>query len=544
MNKLKAGWILIFSLVASVVVLAYLSPQRSCFHSGLFQSISVVDSHSEQNFYECRTSQVKAPPSSQRNPESVLLVKRIEKEIDGIEFFLRNLGKQDLSNSSATRQMNNKRLELIVSKDRPLLFQIKEHQLFLGWQLANQSQKLQMAVIRAWLQNSRGFNQGSVVYRQALASIISTLKSGELRLDTKNNWRPQAWHEALLSLSSYCQIKSVTYLDHLEFCDSLDRLEGLDQFEGLREINDLSLAHYLADIWLLSYRRLSLQDQGQVLSGFSDFIEAVVGEDVDGSAMSLNEKLQKMVIQFLVNPYGHSNKLAKAGKKNFLSLIYQHLNDTGYDQNLNTPKIDFLYKTFGEIGSSGAALLEPLQKIANSPGIAAQTTGEQRSLLYGAVVDDEGYWLPPYLKPLPRGIFSEVSAQLIIIKVCGGISGEELMRLAHLSTKILFLKECHASIHPNLTQLFDGASGANGVESGIASFVKANPQFPLVLINSRHLTLFADNVEKVSDLFSVLNSRKSEDPLFASLNWRSLSWDPYKQVYEPESETPLIEMFR
>ncbi len=507
-TSVKTGWILLLTLILSLVVLAFSNPQRTCFQSQYVRQIKWYVTQSErQDIFNCRVN----GSAKLISPKIFQKVSQFEKRMASTEFFLRQL---DPARPSLT---------IAVSEERPQLFQVQGASIFLGIAQLGNPRAVDMAVIRAWLETAMGLKSTQLNYRQALAELIYALKEGELEMDTNETWRPKAWHETLLTLRAYCR-SGVRYYDHDEFCQTLDKLNFDSELsENLKELNDLSMATYLKEVWLKAFRDLSLQDRQRILKSLPTMMKSLKGNDVDGSQMTLDNKLQQMVRQFLIEPIEENKTLQTLAHRNLLSRLLFELQAGGFQQDLTMPKLDVLYKTEGKLDSSSPIF----QKLGYRLSGATQS--------YLAVIDDHGYWLPPYEESLPRGVFSQVKAALLVVKRCEVITGSAIFEYAKIAEKILILRECDPNATPDLTPL---------ASEGVRSFARKNPAFSLVLFNSEWVLNHVQDLIDEDDIFAVISERKADHKLFQLLQWQSLAWEPLDQIYVPETPENLILLFR
>ncbi len=507
-TSVKTGWILLLTLLLSLLILAFASPQRSCFQSQFVRQVKWHMTQGErEDIFNCRVEHESKPIS----PKIFQKISKFEKRLASTEFFLNRMDPA------------LGRFVITVSEERPDLFQVQGSSIFLGVHHFDNPRAVDLALIRSWLESVMNLGSTQLNYRQALAEIIFGLKDGQVNLGQTKMWRPRAWHETLMTLRSYCH-SGVRYYDHDEFCQALDKV-GLSSevTESLKELNDLSMAAYLKDVWLASFLQLNLQDRQRVLSSLPIWLKSLQGIDVDGSQMTLDSKLQKMVRQFLIKPLEDRKELQTLPHRNLLSRLLFELQAGGFQQDLTMPRLDVLYKTSGSLEPGSPLFARLVSRFSSSP----------RSYL--AVIDDEGYWLPPYEESLPRGVFDRVTAELLVLKRCEPITGSALLEYAKIAEKILILRECDVNAMPDLSPL--------ALES-VQSFARKNLRFSFILFNSAWILTHTQELIDEEDIFTTISERKADQPLFQLLRWQSLAWEPIDQVYLPETSENLVLMFR
>ncbi|MBV2168302.1 MAG: hypothetical protein KUL82_06305 [Bdellovibrio sp.] len=513
-----ARWLTSLSFVCfgllSLMVLQ-MTKRPLCIDSKVVERIDRLSGAGTETVYRCALN--KSTPYSQFFSERVkdlsFRLQQIERLLESSEPFYR-------------------KLQITILDDRPYLFRVQGHHIYIGKSLLEAPGHLEKALAKVWYRerNEALFAQ-QVLMEEVITDFLIHLQSGDLDLGDPNTHiktalRKVKWPYVLKSVAAYCD-SPWKQSEHFAVCQNkLEASTLLDQ-----QVVEMSLRPLLVTSWIRSYRDLSVKERFLFVQGLPQLLRSehspslplTSGLGVAGIQDSALLKAAEAIKN--VNSFVATSTVMKDSEiqRLFVSNFTNELRSNGFQDAFAEASFDVLYVSQEPLNEN-SKVFQQFMKIAKA-----------QPKLQMAIRDQSGLWMLPAKYPIPLKSFGQIRANRTVVEKCGGYNFSYVIDYADITEKLLVVDHCDRNREILYSRfLTEGAEGFGAQNKGIA-FIQFH--LPSLLMKKTDL-------EQVSNVFEFIQKRDVESPSFKSLGWREVHWSEQANAYQPKAFVDAIEWFR
>ncbi|WP_291515833.1 hypothetical protein [Bdellovibrio sp. ArHS] len=424
-----------------------------------------------------------------------------------------------------------KKVQITILEDRPYLYRVQGHQIYLGAKLLEAPGHLEKALAKIWYRerNEALFAQ-QILMEEVITDFIVYLLDGDLNVGDpqtkiKTALRKVRWPFVIKSVQGYCE-SPWKQSEHFAAC--------LDQKEDLavdHQVVELSLRPLLVVSWVNSYKALSARERFNFVQSLPRLLrtEHQPALPLIGmhrlAAMEETTLLKAAEAMKNVNSFVTTSQAMKDSETHrvFAANFTNELRTHGFQEAFAEATFDLLFVSREPL-TEKAAIFTHFMKIAKaSPKIQI------------ALRDQENLWMLPSRFPIPLKSFGQLKANRTVVEKCGGYNFSYVMDYANITEKLLVVDHCDVKREIQYSRfLKEGAEGFGAQNKGIA-FVQFH--LPSLLMKKSEL-------EQVTNVIEFIQRRDVENPSFKSLGWREVHWSEQANAYKPKAFVDAIEWFR
>lgn len=425
-----------------------------------------------------------------------------------------------------------RKVQVTIMQDRPYLFRIQGHQIYIGEKLLEAPGHLEKGILKIWYRerNEALFSQQALM-EEVVTDFLLYLHGGDLDIGDPNSkiktaLRKVKWPYVIKSVSAYCD-SPWKQSEHFAVCQN--KQEAVSLIE--QQVVEMSLRPLLVTSWIKSYKGLSVRERffftqnlPQLLrSEHSPALPLTVSAGIPGVQETALLRAADAIKN--VNSFVATSQVMKDSDihRVFVSNFTNELRSNGFQDAFAEASFDVLYVSRDSL-SEGSKVFQQFMKIAKA-----------QPKLQMALQDKENLWMLPSRYPIPLKSFGQIKANRTVVEKCGGYNFSYVMDYADMTEKLLVVDHCEAQREIHYSRfLTEGAEGFGAQNKGIA-FVQFH--LPSLLMKKTEL-------EQVSNVFEFIQKRDVESPSFKSLGWREVHWSEQAKAYQPKAYVDAIEWFR
>lgn len=510
-------WLTYFSFACfgllSLVVLQ-MTKRPLCIESKVVERIDRLGLQKSESIYRCAIN--KETPYSeyfgQKNRELSARVQSVERVLESIEPFYQ-------------------KVQVTILQDRPYLYRIQGHQLFIGEKLLEAPGHLEKALAKIWYRerNEISFPQQSL-FEEVVTDFLVYLQYGDLDIGDPNTLLVTAIHKVkwpyiLKSIDAYCE-SAWKQSEHFATCYSSLKTDA----DLMSFVTEMSLRPLLVSSWIHSYRQLGMKERFEFVANLPQLIRsehapqlpvfAPMAMGAQGSTLAKAAEAIKSV-----NLFVSSSILSKESNahKSFVANMTNELRASGFQEAFAEANFDVLFVSQEPIKESSQVFQDFIRVMKSHPKMQI------------ALRDQKNLWMLPSRFPVPLASFGQIKANRTIVEKCGGYNFSYVMDYAELTEKLLVVDHC--DLHKRIMYeqyLAEGAEGFGAQNKGTA-FVQFH--LPSLLMKK-------DELQQVTNVFDFIKNRDVESSSFKSLGWKEVRWNQQANAYQPKAFVDAIEWFR
>jgi len=424
------------------------------------------------------------------------------------------------------------KVQVTVMTDRPLLYRVQGHQVYIGEKLLEAPGHLEKALAKIWFRerNEALFAQQALM-EEVVTDFLLYSQNGDLDVGDpvtkiKTALRKVKWPYVLKSARSYCE-SPWKRSEHYALCAQGAELIPLPE----QEVVEMSLRPLLVTSWVRSFKEMSLRQRFNFLQNMPLLLRSEHSPALPLTSVSTASGIQETALLKAaeaiknVSSFVSSSQAMKDSEVHrlFVTNLTNELRSNGFQDAFAEASFDVLYVSHEPL-SDGAKVFQQFLKIA-----AAQPK------LQIALRDKDNLWMLPSRYPIPLRSFGQIKANRTVVEKCGGYNFSYVMDYADVTEKLLVVDHCDTKKDIEYSRFFsEGAEGFGAQNKGIA-FVQFH--LPSLLMKKTEL-------EQVSNVFEFIQKRDVESPSFKSLGWREVHWSEQAHAYRPKAYVDAIEWFR
>lgn len=509
---------LVLSLGLLILSLFWFAQKPLCINSKIVERIDRVSDVGTETVWRCGVS--KAVPYSEWFSQ---VLPKLDAQAEVMERTLESM-------DSTLKGRFDKKMQITIMTDEPLLYRLQGNQLFIGEELLLRKQVLARSIVKFWLRPKvADIFVLSPLLEESIVDFVMALSQGESEFDdialvdpkTNLTWTADhlAWPSILKSQSAYCANGWIR-LEDIQAC-------AQGQFEGSQELTDLSFRPLLLKYWMDSYHQLTWRQKFQFSRSLSTFFSALGKKSapenlatasgavlVLESSQRLYSELQKFVIQKSFADEQKQFALNLLGK-----LVHLGHQDTGF-----AAKFDFLYVVPGEL-SADRDLVKSIQKLAKAH--------PDKQL---AIRDDKNIWLMPSKSGVSIDIFSHVYSDNVVAEYCGDFSMDQVLQFENAANRLLYVVHCAEDKEWDLSQVLTKGPRGFAAKNPTASFVSFH--VPSIVMKKAELGHYQ---RLITELRMEVKTKKD---MARVLGWQDVQWIKEEKAYAPRANIEGVQLFR
>ncbi|HWU43909.1 MAG TPA: hypothetical protein VN132_10745, partial [Bdellovibrio sp.] len=168
-----------------------------------------------------------------------------------------------------------KKVQITIMDDRPLLYRVQGHQIFIGRQLLEAPGHLEKGLAKIWYRerNQTLFAQQNLL-EEVMSDFLVYLANGDLDIGDPNTHIATAlrrikWPYIIKSVTSYCE-SPWKQSEHFGVCQNVKESEE----ELASQVTEMSLRPLLVSNWIFSYLELSMKERYEFTKNLPSFIRS------------------------------------------------------------------------------------------------------------------------------------------------------------------------------------------------------------------------------------------------------------------------------
>lgn len=486
-----------------------------CIDSRVVERIDRLAAPATETVYRCALNK-STPFNSYFNNQLADLsyrVQQIERILEGMEPF-------------------EQKVQIMVFEDRPYLFRIQDHHIYIGAKLLEAPGHLEKALAKVWFRerNAALFAQQDLM-EEITTDFLVYLLAGDLDVGDpstkiKTAVRKVKWPYAVKSVQGYCD-SPWKQSEHYSACQ--DKAESNSAL--IEQAHEISLRPLLTASWIRAYQGLSLKERFRFAQAIPLLLRSGHSPELPVAGMSVEFKAEETILLRMaeaiknINSYisGSDATKGSAVLRSFVAKFAIELQSIGFKEALIDASFDILYLSKEPLNEK-SEVFQQFAKIA-----------EGNSKIQIALRDEENLWMLPVKYPLPAKSFGKIKAKRTVVEKCGGYDFSYVMDYADITEKLLVVEHCDKDYRVQYTRYMnEGAEGFGTQNSGV-TFVQFH--LPSLLMKKSDLQL-------VPNVFEFIQKRDVESASFKSLGWQEIHWSKQANAYQPKAFVDAIEWFR
>jgi hypothetical protein len=484
-----------------------------CIDSKVVESIDRLAAAGTETIYRCALNK-ETPFSAYFNQNAKLVEDRIqsmERVLESLEPFF-------------------KKVNITVVEDRPYLFRVQRHHVYIGEKLFLTPGHLEKALAKIWYRerNDLFFHQQTVM-EEVVTDFLLFLNSGSVKivdpvLQTQTDLAEIRWPSVIKSVDEYCNSPWRTS-EHYVTC-----MSPADRPSLATDVNEISLRPLLATAWVRSYMSLGMKERYEFSKMLPQFLRSERQPELK-LTNDLIEKLQDSSMATAATTIRDSGLFVSnsvmmkqaPSLRQFSAGVTNELRASGYTEAFAEAAFDVLFVQEQKL-TEDSAQWKHFSLLAKA-----------NPKLQMAVRDSENLWMLPSKFPIALSSFGKIRANKTIVEKCGEYNFNYVLEFAERTEKLLIADNCNAKQELKYQKMLsDGAEG----------FGLENPATPFVQFHLPSLLMRKEELAQVNNVFDFIQKRDVENSSFKSLGWQEVRWLEPSHVYKPKAFVDAIEVFR
>lgn len=423
-----------------------------------------------------------------------------------------------------------RKVQLTIFEDRPLLFRVQGHHIYMGQEILDAPGHLEKALAKIWFRerNEVLFAQQALM-EEVMTDFLLYLDLGDLDIGDpgtkiKTALRKVKWPYVLKSVASYCE-SPWKKSEHYVACKTKEGQESIED-----QVIEMSLRPLIVHSWVRAYTLLPFRERLLFSKSLPLLLRAehtqmlplVNAEDISQPTTALGKAAMAITN---MNHYVSKSMKVKDSETHrlFVSNFTNEIRANGFDNAFAEANFDILFVLQKDLPENDKTLSEFLKLAKANPNLQM------------AIQSEKNLWMLPSKYPIPLESFGIIKANRTVVEKCGGYNFSYVMDYADTTEKLLVVDHCEKQKDLAYAGfLKDGAEGF-GVENKGAAFVQFH--LPSLLMRRTELST-------VSNVFEFIQRRDVESPSFKSLGWSEVHWSEQAKAYKPKAFVDAIEWFR
>lgn len=422
-----------------------------------------------------------------------------------------------------------KKLRLIIRKDNPLKFEIKNSQLQIGTSLLRAEGHLERGLIKLWIDEKKSAkNVQTQLSDEVWADFLYYAIKGSLAMEdpltgVQTRVGMTQWPQVLKNTETYCD-SAWKLSEHFESCGLF---QSFDADSLYRATATLSLRPLLSTALIKSYKGLSFKNKNKVISQMDYFLSRrqYPSEKVIESLLLESNPLKQGVLSIknFSDFFVAAEVMEQREFKQLYSGLTYELQNMGVTDSFAEAYFDYIVEFPIEI-SEQSKIFKDLEKAA-----------AKKLNLQVAIKDKSKIWILPSKTALPLSAFDGIKSRQNIFFACASLKEFRIEQFINKSEKLMLIKGCDQTAEYQFDGLF---------EFGVKEFLGHNKQLKFVQFHLPSLEMKQQELSHVSNFFQLVEKRDVNSPEFRTLGWSQIQWSDEYHAYKPKAIIEAIEYFR
>lgn len=496
-----------FCLLSLAVI--YMTQRPLCIDSKVVERIDRITATGTESLYRCALN--KATPYNTYFADKLrdlsYRVLRIERVLESLEPFY-------------------KKAQITILADRPMLFRVQGHHIYIGESLLDAPGHLEKALAKVWYRerNDNSFDQQDIT-EEVMTDFLVSLESGDVDIGDPQTrvmtaLRKVKWPYVIKSIRAYCE-SPWKRSEHYAIC--VNAIEGDKSFT--QDVVQMSLRPMLTASLVKSYRTLSSADRYKFAMQLPRFLrqENIAPEKSEVAEQTVLQKAAEIIRNvnlFVSNPVALKTSEVH---RSFVTNFRNELRANGYSEAFVEASFDVLLVSHEPLKGDEPVFKDLMKQSQKNPQLQI------------ALRDKDNLWMLPSKYPMALASFGQIKANKTIIEKCGGYNFSFVMEFAESTEKLLIVDRCAAQKDVVYNDYLD---------KGTESFAQANKGVAFVQFHVPSLLMKKSELETAGSVFDFIQKRDVENPSFKGLGWQEVRWDEHANAYQPKAYVDAIEWFR
>jgi hypothetical protein len=496
-----------FCLLSLAVL--HMTQRPLCIDSKVVERIDRITDSGTESLYRCALN--KATPYNTYFADKLrdlsYRVLRIERVLESLEPFY-------------------KKAQITILSDRPLLFRVQGHHLYIGEALLDAPGHLEKALAKIWYRerNDNSFDQQDIT-EEVMTDLLVSLESGDVDIGDPQTrvltaLRKVKWPYVIKSIRAYCE-SPWKRSEHYAIC--VNAIEGDKDFT--QEVVQMSMRPMLTASLVKSYRKLSGADRYNFTMQLPRFLrqENIAPEKTvvaDQTVLQKAAEIIRNVNLFVSNPVALKTSEVH---RSFVTNFRNELRANGYSEAFVEASFDVLYVSHEPLTGDEPVFKDLMKQSQRNPQLQI------------ALRDKEKIWMLPSKYPMALASFGQIKANKTIIEKCGEYNFSFVMEYAESTEKLLIVDRCAAQ----KTVVYN-----DYLDKGTEAFAQANKGIAFVQFHVPSLLMKKSDLQAAGNVFDFIQKRDVDNPSFKGLGWQEVRWDEHASAYQPKAYVDAIEWFR
>jgi hypothetical protein len=493
---------LMFTLVLSLVLFAYVARKPLCIDSKLVERIDSVSGTGTASAYRCGLRK-----HVDFDPILASQARDFSRKFQKLERFFDLLGPL------------KSRINLTIISGKGTYFRVHDHDLVLSESILKSSGELEKALLRIWFRERSSTSlQSQPLIEESLTDLLYFAFAGQLDLKNAKTGmslqsdREARWPRILSTMKGYCQ-SLWTSTEDLKDCS--------EKIPDMQQIHIQSLRPLLSQAMIESYSSLGAEDQILFLKDFSKNLAAGEFQEKNfgrTDAEPFQQGYQEAASQLENWNYFFNRMAVHSDSAQKFSMIFESaLKRRGFDSDSHQSYIDILVFTENLKPEQSKDLLQQIEK-------------NERDLI--AVEFDKGQIQMNFgYETVDSRIMSPILASNGLYLHCGIPNLYQIGKFAKRVQKLIYVHYCPGQ-KIRLEGLFS---------DGIKTFAVQNPDLKFAEFHMPSLMLAIQKMPGLNPL-QLLTQHKPES--LQKLGWQKPHYDKSINAFRAESVIEMVNWYR
>lgn len=506
--------VMCFGLLSLAVL--QMTKRPLCIDSKVVERVDRISAQGNETVYRCALNK-NVPYSTffggDRLKDLAYRVQQMERLLESIEPFYR-------------------KAQIAILEDRPYLFKVQGHQIYIGEKLMEAPGHLEKALVKVWYRerNEVLFAQQDLT-EEVITDFILYLLNGDLDLgDPKTKIKTALhrvkWPSVIKPVSAYCD-SPWKMSEHFEVCQN--RQEALLMLDS--QAVEMSLRPLLVTSWVTSFKSFSGPERFRFIGNLPRLLRSEHSPHLPltsssaASGMPETALLKAAEAVKNVSAFVATSSAMKDSETQrlFVSNFTNELRINGIQDAFAEAYFDVLYVSHEPLSEKSKVFRHFM------------TIAKANPKLQMAVRDQNNLWMLPSKYPVPLSSFGQIKASRTVVEKCGPYNFSYVMDYAEKTEKLLVVDHCNTKREVFYSKFLN--EGAEG-------FAAQNKSTTFVQFHVPSLVMKKMDLEPVANVLEFIQKRDVESTSFRSLGWREIHWSRQANAYQPKAFVDAIEWFR
>ncbi len=443
-----------------------------------------------------------------------------------------------------------RKMQITILEDRPYLFRIQDHQIFIGQALFEADGHLEKALAKVWYrERADSFFINQTLMEEVFTDFLVYGSDGALKIENplskkETDFSDFHWPYVIKSAAGYCD-SPWKFSEHVSLCAALIAvLKPQEEIQSLKDVvTEYSLRPLLTHAWISSFQTLPFRDQGAFLKGLPRLLRETHSPELPivlgpaASDISRSDVLSEAASSVKnMNSFISTSQLIhdSAAYKSFLVGLNYHLRASGFNDKFAEATFDLLFVSEQPL-SNKSKIYTQLKELALT-----------HPHLHIALRDSENVWMLPASFPIPLSSLSPYHAQKTVVEKCGAFNFSYVLKFADITEKLLVVDVCRGpSANPTIGKVADQElKYSQYLLDGVQGFGQQNQGVTFIQFHLPSLVMKQTQLSSLENLYDLVQKHELTNPVFKSLGWQEVKWNESVKAFQPKAFVDGIEWFR